>query len=107
MKANVEDRSPLSQCVAALFSKPFVFLCIETCGLVPGVAVNVTDHPYIAHFIARCNNLLVVKAVCNEAGTAFSAFENIVADKAGTEALRLVKLIVVNFRLRMVMRGIA
>lgn len=66
-----------------------------------------TDHPDIAHLIAGGNNLLMIVAVGYEAGRALNAFENIVADKAGTEALRLVKLIIIYFRLGMMVRGIA
>ena len=90
-----------------LFCKPFVFLCIEACCLVPGITVNVADHPYIAHFIAGCNNLLMVVAICDVACTALCAFEYVVTDEASTEALWLVELIIVNLRLRMVVGRIA
>lgn len=65
------------------------------------------NHPYITHFIAGRNNLLMVKAVGYEAGRALNALENIVAYKAGTKALGLIELIVVNLGLGMMVRRIA
>ena len=64
-------------------------------------------HPYIAHFVARCYNLMVVKAVCNIACRALNAFVYIIAYKASTKALRLIKLIIVKLRLWMMVRRIA
>ena len=87
--------------------QPFVFFGIKACSFVPGVILEMADHPYIAHFIAGCNNLVMVIAVSDVGSGAVNAFVNIVTDEAGTEALRLVELIVVNLRLRMMVRGIA
>ena len=84
-----------------------MFLGIESGGLVPGVALRVTNHPDVAHFIAGGNNLLMVKAVSNVAGGALNAFEHVITYKAGTEALRLVKLIVVYLRLGVMVGRIA
>lgn len=80
---------------------------IKAGGFVPGVALGVTNHPDVAHLVAGCNNLLMVKAVSDKAGRALNALVNIVADKAGTEALGLIKLIVIDLGLRMMVRGIA
>ena len=87
--------------------QPFVFFGIKACSLVPGVVLEMADHPYIAHFIAGCNNLLMVIAVSDVACTALSAFEYVVTDEASAEALWLVELIIVNLRLRMVVGRIA
>lgn len=65
------------------------------------------DHPDVAHFIAGSNNLLMVKSVGDVACRALNAFEYIVTYKTCTEALRLIKLIVIHLRLRMMMRRIA
>lgn len=64
-------------------------------------------HPHITHFIAGSYNLLMVVAVCDEGSTAVSAFINIVAVKAGTEALLFIKLIVIHLRLGVVVGRIA
>jgi hypothetical protein len=66
-----------------------------------------TYHPYVAHFIAGGYNLLVVVAVCYKYCTTLNAFINVVTYKGGTEALWLVKLIIINLRLRMVVRWVA
>jgi hypothetical protein len=57
-----------------------------------------TNHPDIAHFITRGYNLLVVVAVCYKYCTTLNAFINVVTYKGGTEALWLVKLIIINLR---------
>lgn len=78
----------------------------KSCGLVPRVAVYVSYHPDIIHFISGCRSLLVVVAVGYETDGAVGCLENIVAVEAGAEALRLVELIVINLRLRVVVRRI-
>lgn len=65
------------------------------------------NHPDVAHLISGSNNLLMVEAVGNIAGGALNALENIVAYEAGTEALGLIELIVVNLGLGMMVRRIA
>lgn len=84
-----------------------MLLGIEAGGLVPGVTLGMAYHPDVAHLIAGSNNLLMVKAVGDVAGRAFNAFEYIVTDKAGTKALRLIKLIIVNLRLGVMVGRIA
>ena len=80
---------------------------VEARGFIPRVALGMAYHPDVAHLIAGCNNLLMVVAVGDVAGRALYTLEYIVTDKAGTEALWLVKLIVVNLRLGMMVRRIA
>ncbi len=89
------------------FCEPLVLRCIEAGGLVPGIAGEVADHPDIAHLIARGHNLMMVVAVGDVGGTALHTLIYIVTHEAGTEALGLVKLIVIYLGLRVVVGGIA
>ena len=84
-----------------------MLLGVKTCGLVPRVAVNMADHPYIIHCVARSRDLLMVVAVGYRAICAVGALENVVSVKAGAEALRRIELIVINLGLRMMVRRIA
>ena len=78
-----------------------------SCCFVPRVAVKVANHPDIVHSIAGADNLLMALSVANCAEAAVLAFENIVAVKAGAEALRFVEAVVIYLRLRVGVRGIA
>ena len=84
-----------------------MLLGVKTGCLIPRIAVNVTNHPYVIHCITRSSNLLVIVAVGDCAVCTVRALENIVSVKASAEALRRIKLIVINLRLRMMMRRIA
>lgn len=84
-----------------------MLFCVKARCLIPRIAFQMANHPNVAHLIAGSNNLLMIVAVGDEAGRALHAFENIVTDEASTEALWLVKLIVINLRMRMVVGRIA
>ena len=84
-----------------------MLLGVEAGSLVPRVTVDMADHPYIIHCVARSRNLLVVVAVGDRALCAVGALENVVSFEACAEALRRIELIVINLGLRMMVRRIA
>ena len=76
-------------------------------GLIPRVVRQMTDHPGIPHGIARCRYLWMHIAARQLSPAVMRDLKGIITDEAGAKALRTIKFIGIDLRLRMVMRNIA
>ena len=81
----------------------FVFTAVS---LEPRIAVKMAYHPAGVHLVARSYCLRMEFAARDGREAAVCTFEYLVADKACTEAFRMVEFEIVSFRLRMSVRQI-
>ena len=83
-----------------------MFGCVNS-RLFPRIAVKMSNHPNIAHFVSGCSHLLMRVHWCYAKAALVADLIAIISVKADAEALRLFKFIIVNLGLRMIMRRIA
>ena len=72
--------------------QPYIRFVFTAVSLQPGIAGQVADHPAGVHQIAGSCGLGMEPAAGDGGEAVVHALENIVADKAGAEAFRTVKL---------------
>ena len=69
----------------------------------PRVAVEMPDHPLIAHFVTGSRHLLMCFHGCNAKTAHIFNFITVITVKAPAEALRFLKFIIINFGLWVIM----
>ena len=87
--------------------QPQVPFILVTGALQPRIAVQMTDHPTGIHLETRRDCLRMQTFTRNGRKAVIHALKDLIADKAGAESLRTVKLEVITFRLRMAVRQVA